>query len=39
VAEILILAAALLFLGWHFMPTEMRDDLWNMIWKKDSPYD
>jgi hypothetical protein len=38
-ADVLILVAVLLFLGWNLMPTEMRQDFWNMLWKKDSPYD
>jgi hypothetical protein len=38
-ADVLILAAVLLFFGWHLRPREMRNDLWKMIRKEDSPYD
>jgi hypothetical protein len=38
-AYILLLALGLLVVGLFHLPHEMLQDFWNMLWKKDSPYD
>lgn len=37
--DILFLLMGLLGMALLIAPTEILTDLWNMLWKKDSPYD